>query len=66
MQRYINAELHDNDSPYYAQLYLYNPTFTIEQHITRNPQLNPAFLRQLIEVLYDCNPFINIYKTMAK
>ena len=37
MQRHINAELHDNDSPHYAQLYLYDPTFAVEQRITRNP-----------------------------
>ena len=28
--------------------------------------MNPALLRQLTEVLYDCNPFINIYKTAAE
>lgn len=66
MESYINVQLHDNDSFYYAQLYLYNLAFIVEQHITRNPQLNPVFLRQLIEILYDCNPFINIYKTAAK
>ena len=66
MQKHINAELHDNDSPHYAQLYLYDPTFAVEQRITRNPQLNPALLRQLTEVLHDCNPFINIYKTAAE
>ena len=66
MQRHINTELHDNDSSHYAQLYLYNPTFAVEQHITRNPQLNPALLRQLTKVLQDYNPFINIYKTAAK
>ena len=37
MQRHINAELHDNDSLYYTQLYLYNPTFALKQRITRNP-----------------------------
>ena len=66
MQRYINTELHDNNSPHYAQLYLYNLAFAVEQRITRNPQLNPTFLRQLMETLYDCKPFINIYKTAAK
>ena len=66
MQRHINAELHDNDSPHYAQLYLYDPTFASEQRITRNPQLNPDLLRQLTETLYVCNPFINIYKTAAE
>ena len=66
MQRHINAELHDNDSPHYAQLYLYDPTFAVEQRITRNPQLNPDLLRQLTETLYICNPFINIYKTAAE
>ena len=34
MQRHINAELHDNDSPHYAQLYLYDPVFATEQRIT--------------------------------
>ena len=58
MQRHINAELHDNDSAHYAQLYLYDPTFASEQRITGNPQLNPDLLRQLKETLYICNPFI--------
>ena len=60
MQRHINAELHDNDPPHYAQLYLYDPEFATEQRITRNPQLNPDLLCQLTEVLHSCNPFINI------
>ena len=59
MQRHINAELHDNDSPHYAQLYFYDPAFAMEQRITRNPQLNPNLLSQLTEVLHGCNPFIN-------
>ena len=66
IQRHINDELHDNNSLHYAQLYLYDPAFAVEQRITRNPQLNPNLLRQLIETLYDRNPFINIYKTAAK
>lgn len=44
MQRHINAELHDNNSPHYAQLYLYNPTFALEQCITRNSQPNSDLL----------------------
>ena len=66
MQRHINTELYDDDSPYYAQLYLYNLTFALEQRIIRNSQLNPDLLRQLTKTLYVCNPFINIYKTAAK
>lgn len=66
MQRYINAELHDNNSPCYVQLYFYDPTFVVKQRITRNPQLNSNLLQQLTETLYNCNPFINIYKTAAK
>ena len=34
MERHINTELHNNDSPHYTQLYLYDPTFASEQHIT--------------------------------
>ena len=66
MQRHINAELHDNDSLYYAQLYFYDPTFALEQRIIKNLQLNPDLLYQLTETFYVCNPFINIYKTTAK
>ena len=66
MQRHINAELHDNDSPHYAQLYLYDLIFAIKQYITKKPQLNSDLLCQLIVVFYDCNPFINIYKTVAE
>lgn len=47
IQRHINAKLHDNDSPHYAQLYLYDLAFAVEQRITRNLQLNPNLLRQL-------------------
>lgn len=50
-------------TPHYAQLYLYDPTFAVEQRISRNPQLNPDLLHQLTEVLHGYNPFINIYKT---
>ena len=66
MERHINAELHHNDSLHYAQLYFYNPTFAVEQHITRNSSLNPDLLRKLTKTLYVCNPFINIYKTATK
>ena len=34
MQRHINVELHDNDLSHYAQVYLYDPTFAVEQRIT--------------------------------
>lgn len=52
IQRHINAELHDNDAPHYAQLYLYDPEFATEQRITRNLQLNPNLLLQLTAVLH--------------
>lgn len=46
--------------------YTFNdPEFATEQGITRNPLPNPDLLRQLTEILYSCNPFINIYKTAA-
>lgn len=38
----------------------------MEQYITKKPQLNLDLLRQLTKVLYDYNPFINIYKTTAE
>ena len=66
MQRHINVELYDNNASHYAQLYLYDPIFAVKQRITRNPQLNPALLCQLTEIFHDCNPFINIYKTVAE
>lgn len=62
MQRH---ESQDNDSSHYMQLYFYNLTFALEQCITRNPQLNLDFLRQLTKTLYVCNSFTNIYKTAA-
>lgn len=52
MQRHINTELHNNDIPHYAQLYLYNPICIVEQRITRNFQLNPDLLCLLTEILY--------------
>ena len=66
MQKHINVKLHNNNSPHYAQLYLYDPIFAIKQRIRRNSQLNSDSLHKLTEVLYDCHPFINIYKTAAK
>lgn len=36
MQRHINAELHDNNTSHYIQLYFYNLTFTVEQYIAQN------------------------------
>lgn len=65
MQRHINTEFHDNDSSHYAQLYLYDPKFAIKQYITKKSQLNPDLFCQLTEVLYGCNPFININKTVV-
>lgn len=57
MLRHINAELYNN---------FYNSEFTTEQYITKNLQLNLNLLRQLVDVLYGCNPFINIYKIVVK
>ena len=45
MQRHINTTLHNNDSPHYVQLYLYDSIFVLEQRITRNPLLNFDLLR---------------------
>lgn len=66
MQTHINFELHDYDLAYYAQLYFYDPKFTIKQRISKNPQLNSNLLHQLIDVLYSYNPFINIYQIVAE
>lgn len=66
MQKYINVKLYNNYFSYYTQLYLYNFIFASKQYITKNLQLNLAFLCQLIEILYIYNQFINIYKIVAE
>lgn len=66
MQKYINAELYDNDSLYYVQLYFSNLIFVLKPHITRNSKLNLDLLYQLTKILYVCNPFINKYKIAAE
>lgn len=66
MQKYLNVKLYDNDTSYYAQLYLYDLIFAVEQRITRNSRLNPNLLHQFMEILPGYNPFINIYKTAAE
>ena len=30
MQRHINTKLHNNNSPHYVQLYLYDPIFAVK------------------------------------
>lgn len=64
--RNINVELYDNNTSHYAQLYIYDPIFATEQCITRNLQLKPDLLHQLIKVLHSYNPFIIIYKTRTE
>lgn len=66
MQKHINAELYNNDTSHYVQLYLYDPIFAIKQYIMKNPQLNSKLLRQLTKVLHSYNLFINIYKIAAE
>lgn len=66
MQRHISAELYDNDLLHYVQLYLYDSKFAIQQRIIRNSQLNLDLLCQLTKVIYNCNSFINIYKTATE
>lgn len=66
MQKYINAELYNNNSLYYVQLYFSDLIFILEPHITRNSKLNLDLLYQLTKTLYVCNPFINKYKIAAK
>ena len=65
MQRHINAELYDNNASHYMQLYLYDLAFAIEQKRIWNPQLNPVLLRQLTNMLHNCNSFIRIYALRA-
>ena len=47
----------------YAQLYLYDSGFASARRFENNPGLNQILLRQLTAMLYECNPFIAIYKT---
>lgn len=49
-----------------THLIMHSYTFMTLNLLWNNPQLNPDLLRQLLEVLHSCNPFINIYKTAAE
>lgn len=63
MQQHVNAKLPNNNTFYYAQLYFYDLVFAVEQPTMQNFQLNPVLLHQLIDILYNYNPYIRIYRT---
>ena len=46
----------------FAQLYFYDSTNVIARHCNRWQDLNASLLRQLTNMLHECNSFIELYK----
>ena len=49
-------------TPQYTQLFFYNFHEATNFCNQRNGQLNPTIFQELLDLLYDVNPFIHIYK----
>ena len=45
----------------YSQMYLYDPAFAAQARSRRAPELNPALIRSLTEMLQETCPFIRLY-----
>ena len=61
-----NSEVSENRNavPSYAQLYIYDPAFGVNNRVANNPDLNVNLIEQLTNMLHtdNVNPFVNIYK----
>ncbi|ELR09216.1 hypothetical protein GMDG_03790 [Pseudogymnoascus destructans 20631-21] len=51
------------ETPAFAQLFFYDPSYATEARRLQHPQLDGIILMQLLQLLTDHNPFIAIYKT---
>ena len=52
-----------DDQPRFAQLFFYDPEEATSIRTKRHSNLNSEVMRQLTEMLYTSNPFIELYKT---
>jgi hypothetical protein len=53
----------DGTNPSFAQLFFYDPEFATDLRMDKYPNLDRFILRELLQELTDCNPFIDLYKT---
>lgn len=53
----------DGRTPAFAQLFFYDPEYATDIRMDRYPTLDRTVLIELLDMLTDCNPFINLYKT---
>ena len=62
---HLQGPLHPlpHNEPAFAQLYFYDPDDANARRLNRHSELNADLLRQLTDMLYECNPFISLYKT---
>ena len=49
--------------PQFAQLFLYDPAFAANSRSIQHPVLDSNLLQQLTDMLHECNPYIEIYRT---
>ncbi|THU93232.1 hypothetical protein K435DRAFT_670567, partial [Dendrothele bispora CBS 962.96] len=52
----------DDVAPSYSQLYLYDPTISLQHRANRNPNLSPDTMRTLQDLLNTFNPYQQIYQ----
>ncbi|CUS14009.1 unnamed protein product [Tuber aestivum] len=52
-----------NNTPAFAQLYFYDPTYAAHARYTAHPRLDSDVLHRLTTMLQNVNPYIAIYKT---
>jgi len=50
----------------YSQMYLYDPQYALRLRSERFSTLNPELVQQITGVLYDCSPWISIYRTATE
>jgi hypothetical protein len=50
----------------YAQLYIYDPHFTLDQRMRNNPNVSQHVMSELQEMLHQCNPYVTMYRQAAQ
>ena len=56
----------DGRTPAFAQLFFYDPKYATDLRIDRYPSFDRTVLSELLNILTDHNPFIEIYKTACE
>jgi hypothetical protein len=52
----------EDSEPSYAQLYIFDPSYTAERRQARNSNIDPEIIRELSAMLAQCNPFASVYR----